>query len=119
MLVCRPKESDEHYEESYWRYLVNALGLTEVPRSEIGSRPVIVVQPISGKEVYGTVPLNEFSHLSEAVYLFGANHRHMTEEDLKGLIVIARVHIPSVADWELFNSQAAAIVAWDWRLHCG
>ncbi len=112
--VCRPNEAD-HLLNSHWAYLLGAFGVAGIPRADIDSNtPVVVFQPQTGRKVAGEVSLRDFDHpTTEVVYLFGASHGGVTQEDLDGLNVIAKVYIPLNNDWSLFGSQAGGIALWD------
>jgi len=113
ILIYRPDEGDEVLSE-HWSYLTRALQITGVSQlSDIGATPVVVVQPEDARYVRGEISLLDFEHPDHCCYLFGASNALMREEMISDLNVIARVYIPTAPTWELYSSQAAAIVLWD------
>ncbi len=74
--------------------------------------PVVVMAPLRGRYVQGEIPLNEFKHPEDAVYVFGSDKLHMeldTEPEHK-------VYIPTATKDEMYSHVAAAVTLWD-RLH--
>jgi len=113
ILIYRPDEGEELLNEQ-WSYLTRALRVTGVSQlSDIGQTPVVVVQPEDARYVRGEINLLNFEHPDHCCYLFGASNELMSEETLSGLNIISRVYIPTAPTWELYASQAAAIILWD------
>ena len=93
-----------------WLYLALSFGLSkedvsaELPQS--GTR--VVIQPADGHNVQGTVSLVDFVHPEDAVYIFGGDDGFMEPIEADHY-----VYIPTPPTWELYASQAGAIVIWD------
>jgi hypothetical protein len=112
--ICREQEGEEHLLDSQWKYLLHAFEVEEINRGDIGDLPVILVQPPSARYVPGIIPINHYTHPKDlVVYLFGGSHSTMREGDLVDLTITDRIYIPLHNNWELFSSQAAAVVLWD------
>lgn len=71
---------------------------------------VVLIQPADGEHVEGTDSLVPFVHPEDCVYLFGGSDSHLT---LDGIVPVSKIYIPHVATWNMFASQAAAIVLYD------
>lgn len=93
-----------------WLYLALSFGLQKedvvstIPDS--GTR--VVIQPADGHYVQGTVSIEDFVHPEDAVYIFGSDDSLMQPVDAEHY-----VYIPTAPTWELFASQAGAIVLFD------
>lgn len=116
MLIYTHPEGDDQFLETQWAYLLRAFAVSPVSREGIGGTPVVVFQPKDGRYVQGETSLENFTHLDDAVYYFGHSHKHMPQEDLAGLNVVAKVYIEVDEGTELFSNQAGCIVLWDRRL---
>lgn len=119
MWVFRHEEGEDHLLDTQWVELLRSLNASEIGVSDIGDKPVVVIQPQDGLQVQGEVSLENFAHPSDCVYYFGHSHRHMTAEEIAGFNVIAKVYIPAPAGTALFANQAAAIVLWDRKVKGG
>ena len=78
--------------------------------------PVVVMTPIEARYVKGEIALDNFEHPEDCVYWFGSDHVNVTEEQLEGLDVVARVYIPTPTVDQMYSWQAFAVTAWDRRL---
>lgn len=92
-------------------YVARSFGLTaaQVHEEPPANLPIILIQPQDGFHVQGESSLVDFVHPDDCVYLFGASNGHLElNQD-----VAAKVYIPHQPTWNLFASQAAAIVLYD------
>jgi len=119
MWVFRHEEGDEHFLDTQWIELLRSLNVAEIDLSDIGNKPVVVIQPHDGIYVKGDASLEGFVHPADCVYYFGHSHRHMTAEEIAGFNVVAKVYVPAPAGTAMFANQAAAIVLWDRRMKGG
>jgi hypothetical protein len=71
--------------------------------------PIILLQPSDGVHVQGESSLVDFVHPDDCVYMFGATHGILELSDP----VDTKIYIPHSPTWDLFASQAAAIVLYD------
>lgn len=77
--------------------------------------PIVIVAPLSSRNFPPTKSLLDFTHPDDAIYLFGPNNQHVTEEDLAGRKPQHIIHIPTDTKDEMFNYMAYLITAWHRR----
>ena len=75
--------------------------------------PIVIVQPDFGDFVQGEIRLDDFDHPPQALYVFGGTVTRLTDFDVAGARIHAKVFIPTT---EFFPSQAGAITLWDRKL---
>ena len=68
----------------------------------------VFMSPPNAAKVPGTVPLNEFEHPENALYIFGSDNRHTEEMEADHY-----VYIPSKFHPEMYSWVAGAITLWD------
>jgi hypothetical protein len=76
-------------------------------------RPVIVISPVDARYINPSRPLDLFDHPEDAIYLFGATHNVLNDEDdLGGRVPDDIIYIPTVKH-EMFSHTAGYIVLHD------
>lgn len=86
-------------------------GAKDLPRD----RPLVVVQPKTGRSLHGQIPLNKFDHPKDAIYYFGSDRDNLSPADFEGL-QYDTVYIPLNDDTpqnELWSHQAGGILIYD------
>lgn len=114
-IACKDKAASEQGDLSHADELIYVaesfrLAKNQVHESPPAGLPVIVIQPTDGTYIQGKESLVDFEHPDDCVYLFGASHGHLEPD---GIVPEKSVFIPHVETWNLFASQAAAIVLYD------
>lgn len=74
--------------------------------------PLVVIQPINGRFIKGTVSLKDFEHPEDAIYMFGGSHSMMHHDDFGDRVADHLVYIPTVK-LEMYSFAAAYITLWD------
>ncbi len=82
---------------------------------ELPNVPIVLLAPTSMRNFDPETNLNEFSHPEDAIYLFGANNQHITQETFGNRSPDYIVTIPNDTHDEMFNHVAYAITAWHRR----
>lgn len=109
-VAIRYVSSSNEWVEGAW---AEVLGAFDLRRSEEKPEMTkVLVQPAAGRWVQGDIPLPEFDHPEDAVYIFGPEDGHLPPEeegeyDCKVYIPQSRSHVT------LYAHQAAAIVLYD------
>lgn len=79
--------------------------------------PLILFLPKTAQYITPTVPLDEFSHPVDAIYMFGPNHENLSlEEDFLNREPDHIVYIPTDTNDDMFSYNSYAVVMWDRRL---
>jgi hypothetical protein len=71
----------------------------------------VLVQPAEGRYVNGQVPLSEFRHPENAVYIFGPDNQNVDPDDLPP--DYQSVHVETASHHDMYSWVAAAIVLHD------
>ncbi len=74
---------------------------------------LIVAAPEKGRYVQGSVNLEGFKHPEDAIYLFGFDNVHLSEDELGSREPDHIVYIDVESQWELYSHVAAAIFLYD------
>jgi hypothetical protein len=80
---------------------------------------LILLAPVEGRYYKGNVGLKDFSHPSNAIYLFGPNHVHLSEVEMSNRKPDYSVYIETDTKDEMFSYVAAAVTLWDRRIKNG
>ena len=80
--------------------------------SGIVGKPKVLLAPQSGQAYKGQQNLVDFEHPENACYVFGSNHKHVTEE-VVGCEPDHRVFIPTATQDEMHSYVAYAVTMYD------
>lgn len=80
---------------------------------ELPNIPIVALQADNARFVPGTVPLPNFTHPDECVYLFGNDHTHLCDDQLGTRVPEHVVFIPSDTHDEMYSWIAGAIAFYD------
>ena len=83
---------------------------------ELPDLPLVVTAPIHGRYFKGRIPLSEFEHPKEAIYIFGSDSEVMQDDFKKANYP---VYIPTDTTDDMYSFVAYATVAWDRRMKLG
>lgn len=127
--VCHCAET-KNWLQDQWSFVYSNFGLTRPNIWQIGDgeqiyqKPtvitsaaelpdvdLVVLAPEEGKYIQGTESLLTFNHPEDCIYLFGASHQNLTEEDLGSRWHYA-VYIPT-HQHEMYAHCAAYVTLWD------
>ena len=130
--VCFRREG-KGWMQDQWSWVFSNFGITEIWErgwadddlniyqptihvelaSELPDRPLVLLAHQEGKYVQGTNSLKNFVHPEDAIYLFGATHVNLSDEDdLGGRVPDRLIYIPSVK-YEAYGHSAAYMTLWD------
>jgi hypothetical protein len=79
----------------------------------------VLLAPQNGARFQGDESLADFSHPTDATYIFGSNHRHLTDAEMGGLSPTHKVFIPTESHHEMHSFVAAAITLYDRSVKSG
>jgi hypothetical protein len=90
--------------------------ISDVP--EAATMPVICLTPFISFYFKGTkIPLQDFVHPTDAIYVFGPNNTHLDpSEFFPNGETYQEVYIPNDTNDEMFSQTVYAVTMWD-RLH--
>lgn len=83
--------------------------------ADLPNDPLVLVVPLSARNFVPDVCLTDFTHPPDAVYLFGPNNEHITEDDMGGRKPDYVVYIPTDTEDEMFNYIACMVTLWSRR----
>lgn len=83
--------------------------------ADLPSDPLVLVVPLSARNFTPTISLVDFTHPADAVYMFGPNNEHLTDENLGGRVPDYIIHIPTDTKDEMFNYTACLVTLWNRR----
>jgi len=83
------------------------------------AQPLVVVSPVNARYVPGEIPLSRFVHPPDAIYLFGSDHVHLSDDDLGGRVPDYLVYIETLGVVEMFSWVAGGIVFYDRKVKIG
>lgn len=134
--VCFTGERNATYQDQ-WSFLFSNFGVEDIWELERGGceifqntikiesaaelpedRPLVVLQPPTGRWIKGTESLKDFVHPDDAIYMFGGSHDVMTLEDLGGRVAEHYVYIPLVHH-ECYAFSAGYMTLWDRKVKRG
>jgi hypothetical protein len=75
--------------------------------------PLILMTPLSGKNLQGNTSLNNFDHPADATYLFGPNHKHLNINHLGTRLPDRYIYIPTQSNDEMYSYIVGAITIYD------
>ena len=87
--------------------------------SKLMDRPIVIVQPPNGVYIAGEESLIDFNHPEDAVYIFGNDYKHLTEEMLEGLVSDHTVYVPQSTHHDMYAITAASCVFYDRMVKSG
>lgn len=70
----------------------------------------IILAPKAGRFISGEIPLNEFEHPEDALYIFGPDNGHLSDLEYDHA-----VYIPTDTHDEMYSWVAGAITLWHRR----
>ena len=78
---------------------------------ELPDVPRVVMAAEDGRHVKGNIPLSEFSHPEDAIYIFGPDERNLNiDTDGDSL-----VYVDTDGSYEMYSWVAYAVAMWDRR----
>ena len=77
------------------------------------SVPLVVLAQVNGRYVQGDVSLKDFTHPTDAIYLFGNDVEWVTSEELVGHSIDHLVYIPTDTGDDMWSWAAYVATAWD------
>lgn len=83
--------------------------------ADLPDDPLVLVVPQSARNFTPTVSLLDFTHPADAVYLFGPNNEHLTDDDMGGRSPDHIIYIPTDTTDEMFNYVACMVTMWHRR----
>ena len=78
--------------------------------------PLILLLPLQARYITPTIALNNFTHPTDAIYMFGPNHEHLSYEDFPNRQPDHIVYIPTDTNDDMYSYNSYAITMWD-RAH--
>lgn len=79
---------------------------------ELPDAPLVVLSHPEGRNYKGVVSIVDFKHPPDAIYLFGADHIIMSDDDIGEREIHSVVYVPS-GQYEMYSYVAASIVLYD------
>jgi len=93
--------------------------LRDAPRVEtfddLPAGEIVLLAPDSSRNFVPTVDLPDFTHPENAIYVFGPNNLHLSDEDIGSRPPDHVVRIPTDTKDEMFAHAAYVAVMWDRR----
>jgi len=83
--------------------------------ADLPNDPLVLVVPLSARNFTPDTALQDFTHPTDAVYMFGPNSEHITEDDMGGRVPDHIVYIPTDTKDEMFNYVACIVTLWHRR----
>lgn len=77
--------------------------------------PLVLCVPLTARNFTPTINLLDFTHPTDAIYLFGPNNEHLVDEDFGGRVPDHIVYIPTDTTDEMFNYTSCLITLWHRR----
>jgi hypothetical protein len=106
-VIVRPK--DELIESGFLKKAKIIRTADELPKEP----ELVVAAPKKGRFIQGSVDLKDFKHPEDAIYMFGFDNVHLSEDELGSREPDHVVYIDAESRWELFAHVAAAIFLYD------
>jgi hypothetical protein len=109
-LACQDMNNLKYFD--HWAYVARSFDVAKenLLATDPGGFPLVLVQPADGQYLQGEIPLPDFTHPEDCVYLFGSSDALLQELPRTPF---AKVYIPSLPTWEMYSHQAGAIVLYD------
>lgn len=101
---------DHHTVGSHYAQSIDSL-------EELPAGTPVLVQPATGRYVSGKVPLADFEHPRDAVYIFGSDNKNVDPADLPG--AYSSVHVETASHHDMYSFVAAAVVLHDRMVKLG
>lgn len=82
---------------------------------DLPNDPIVLLSPESSQNFKPNISILEFEHPESAIYVFGPNNEHLTDEDVGNRKIDYIVNIPTDTKDEMFNYSAYLITMWNRR----
>lgn len=79
---------------------------------------IVVLAPYNGRNIQGDIPLPDYDHPEDAIYVVGSNHVTIEAEDL-GNLQYDKVYIPTDSQHDMYSFVAVAVALYDRKVKHG
>lgn len=80
---------------------------------------LVLLSPKEARYIRGEVALDTFKHPADAIYMFGSNKVHLSDDEMGGRVPDYKVFIPTDDHHEMYDFVSAALVLYHRALQNG